>query len=244
MKFEVLNSGSRGNCYILTASNGQKLIIEAGVKIEKINQALNFEFGSVVGCLVSHSHKDHALSVGDLLQQGIKVFANSHVHETTKTKFGFNFNTIEEMKRFEVGEFSVFSIPMKHDVPTLGFLINHSESGLILFATDTYFVNFDFRELDLKHLIIEANYTEEKLSIDDYVSERVRRSHLSIESLLKIIETRIEKTSVENCLLIHLSDSRSDEKEFIRKVDEAFFGFANVSAAVPGLNIKLEKSIF
>lgn len=55
MKLEVLASGSKGNCYILS-SNSEKLIIEAGISYKKILTGLDFDLSEVVGCLITHEH--------------------------------------------------------------------------------------------------------------------------------------------------------------------------------------------
>ncbi len=51
----VINSGSKGNGYILECVH-ESLIIEVGVNVKSILKSLNFEegIGKVRGCLVSH----------------------------------------------------------------------------------------------------------------------------------------------------------------------------------------------
>lgn len=244
MKLKVINSGSRGNCYILAASSGEKLILEAGVNFKEIQAALDFDLKNVSGVLVSHKHKDHSLCVDKCLKAGLNVYMNQENFDETKSGFKIlNGVTYEERNLFHVGNFSVFPLAMKHDVQCFGFLISHEESGLILFATDTYFINYDLTSLNLKHLIVESNYTEEKLHLEEYVSQRVRRSHLSIESLEKIIETRITAPEILTCTLIHLSDSRSDEIGFKKRISQ-MMPFASVEVANPGVEVELLKTQF
>ena len=56
MKLTVIDSGSKGNCYLFTCSKGETLIVEAGVKLKSIKEALDFNLKDVVGVVVSHSH--------------------------------------------------------------------------------------------------------------------------------------------------------------------------------------------
>ena len=84
MKLICLGSSSRGNCYILQGEQ-ESLIIECGVRIKDIKIALNFSLRKVVGCLVSHEHKDHSLSVNDMLECGIKVLALESVFSSVKS---------------------------------------------------------------------------------------------------------------------------------------------------------------
>lgn len=54
-KLKCLSSGSIGNAYILEC-NGERLLLELGVKWQEILKGLNYKLGDVVGVLVSHSH--------------------------------------------------------------------------------------------------------------------------------------------------------------------------------------------
>lgn len=51
---KILNSSSKGNCYIIETST-ENLIIECGVAYKNIKNALN-ENKNTVGCLISHHH--------------------------------------------------------------------------------------------------------------------------------------------------------------------------------------------
>ena len=50
----------------------------------------------------------------------------------------------------------------KHDcADPVGFLIHHKEMGLMLFATDTYYLEYNFEGLN--HIFIECNYAKDIL---------------------------------------------------------------------------------
>lgn len=66
MKLKCLGSGSSGNCYLLTADNGETLLLDAGLPIMDIKRGLNWDVKCVVGAICTHAHKDHSLSVSDL----------------------------------------------------------------------------------------------------------------------------------------------------------------------------------
>lgn len=54
MVIDILGSGSNGNGYILTDGDGNQLLIEAGLKYEKITPFIDFE---KLDCLlISHDH--------------------------------------------------------------------------------------------------------------------------------------------------------------------------------------------
>lgn len=53
--FRVNSSGSKGNSYVIE-SNGEILLLELGISIDKIMKSINYRLDKVVGVLVSHSH--------------------------------------------------------------------------------------------------------------------------------------------------------------------------------------------
>lgn len=63
MKLTILGSSSSGNGYILESNDGEKLIIEAGVKIMKYKEALNFDINCIRACVVSHAHRRRPFKV-------------------------------------------------------------------------------------------------------------------------------------------------------------------------------------
>jgi metal-dependent hydrolase (beta-lactamase superfamily II) len=55
MEIKIFHSGSKGNLTIL--DNGKdKIILDAGVPIKKINKAFNYKLGDYAGALISHQH--------------------------------------------------------------------------------------------------------------------------------------------------------------------------------------------
>ena len=61
IKFQVLASGSNGNCSVLSTSEGS-LLIEAGISNSRISNLLNevkIPKSSIQGILISHAHGDH-----------------------------------------------------------------------------------------------------------------------------------------------------------------------------------------
>lgn len=50
MKLKCLGSGSSGNCYLLTADNGETLLLDAGLPIMDIKRGLNWNIKCVGGC--------------------------------------------------------------------------------------------------------------------------------------------------------------------------------------------------
>ena len=241
MKLTVINSGSSGNCYLLKSSSGEVLILECGEKFIKVKEALNFDLSGVVGALSSHVHLDHSLEINTFQKNGIKVYSNKSVVE----KFGgetSNLICIEPNKQFNVGSFSVIPFLVRHDptIDTFGFLINHIESGKIVFLTDLVYSKFTFK--NISNWIIEANYCENLVnSSDGFLPSRVINSHLSVQNCIKLLQAN-DLTQTNNICLIHLSGKNSHAKDFKRKVTEATNKLVHI--AEPNLTIDFDKTPF
>ncbi len=236
MRLNIINSNSDGNCYLFTDNNGETLIVECGVRFDKIKQALNFDLSNVVGCLVSHEHGDHCKGVKDAVKSGIDIYA------TSGTINGFRFdhhrlNPVQKGKAFKLGSFGVIAFDTHHDVnEPCGFLIKHEEMGTTLFLTDTIYCDYSFPGLN--NVLIEANYSQdiidEKLSSNRFLRNRVIQSHMSVETAIKTLKAN-DLTKVNNIVLIHLSDRNSDAKVFKKRIEDATL--KTVTIATSGLTI-------
>lgn len=245
MKLKVISTGSIGNAYIL--SNGDEaLLIEAGVNINDIKQALNFDYSKVAGCIVSHSHGDHAKSINDVMALGIQTFASKETLLETETFAKHRAVVLKEKKTHHIGNFKVIPFYVKHDVPCLGFVIYHIECGYTLFLTDTYYCKYTFPGLN--NIIIEANYSKAIIdkkygpeSDKEFLRNRILRSHFSLENCIDMLAAN-DLRNVNNIVLIHLSDTNSNEKQFVDAVHQ--LSGKNVVAAVNGMEINFNKTPF
>jgi len=247
MKLKIINSNSAGNCYILE-NDQEALIIECGVRFERIKEALNFRLAKVAGCLVSHEHLDHCKSAKEMLSKGINVYASPGTHKAMDTITHHRAKLLLPGTEQMIGNFKVKGFDVKHDCEQpLGFLISHKETGTILFLTDSYYVEYKFP--GLHNVIIEANYCNKILkervsngASPFFLRDRVFQSHMSIETCKKTLQAN-DLSQVNNIVLIHLSDGNSDEKRFKYEVEEQTGKTVHVARA--GMVIdKFEKQPF
>lgn len=218
MELSVLGSSSKGNCYVIQDDN-EALILEAGVSLAKVKQALGFNTSKVAGALITHIHGDHAGKALEF-ENSIPVYAAKDVIKEKGLKRAIEY---KELKPFMVGNFKVVAFPLSHDVPCYGFVISHSKIGNILFVTDTQSCEYVFPNIN--HMLIECNYSTEVLSesvkqgLHISVANRVRQTHFELRSCAAFINDCGTET-VNNILLLHLSGRNSDPdffKEFISK---------------------------
>jgi phosphoribosyl 1,2-cyclic phosphodiesterase len=246
MQLTVINSNSKGNAYILS-NEREALLMECGVQMDKIKQALGYNMMKVAGCLVSHEHLDHCKSVKDVLAAGIRVWATAGTHRAMGTDRHHRSFACIQGSQFNVGSFKVKAFEVKHDcADPCGFIIQHEECGTVLFLTDSYYCEYNFKGLN--NIIIEANYCQTILDTrlkdgvnPKFLRDRVLQSHMSLATCKQTLGT-YDLSGVTNIMLIHLSDSNSDETRFKKEVEEVT-GKA-VHVAVPGLSIPFNKKPF
>ena len=245
MKLKIINSGSVGNAYILENEH-EALLIECGVPLMDIKKALDFKLNKIVGCLLTHEHMDHAKSVKDVLKSGINVFSSFDTFEILEVENEIGIVFLDE-NPVQIGEFKVKTFSVNHDaVDPIGFYIHHPDCGNVLFATDTFYLKYTFPNLN--NIIIEANYCEDILeqrqiqgNANHYISERVKRSHMSIQQCVKTLQAN-DLSNVNNIVLIHLSDGNSHEFEFKQKAEKATG--KTVHVASKGMEINFGKTPF
>lgn len=244
MVLKCLGSSSSGNCYFLEASDGV-LILECGVPAVEIKKNLKFQLGGVVGCLVSHSHSDHSRGLKDILSCGIRVLALPCVFDAHKIKNRSFCKEIRPMHGYQVGGFKVLCLPVAHDVPCLGFVIEHKEMGRSLFITDTMMV--EYRVPKLNHIMIEANYADDILTrnmeagiVPESMRDRLMHSHMEIETTKGILLAN-DLSAVSEIILIHLSGNNSDAGRFRKEVSEITGLPAYVARAGFEINLTINK---
>lgn len=246
MKLKVLGSSSNGNCYLL--DNGDEvLVIECGMPFIEVQKAVGFDIKRIVGAIVTHEHGDHAKYIGKFHEYCIPTYLSRGTAEALGVQNHSFCRIVAPMERFNVGSFKVMPFPTQHDAAEpFGFLINHKETGTILFATDTYYLKYKFKGLN--NILIECNYRKDIL--DENVANgrvsiaqrnRVLQSHLSYKNCL---DTLLENdlSNVNNIVLIHLSNGNSNAYEFRKGIEDNTC--VKVHVAERGMEILFNKTLF
>jgi ribonuclease BN (tRNA processing enzyme) len=140
---------------------------------------------------------------------------------------------------YEILGFKVKAFHVHHDVPCLGFLISHPESGLIMFLTDTNYTEYIFPGLN--NIIIECNHDQERLAKMDNINlrNRIAQSHMNINTVKGILAAN-DLSKVNNIILTHLSDNNGNAVEYKREIEREFG--KTVTVAEAGVNINFNKN--
>lgn len=243
MELKVLGSGSSGNCYLIEATEKEKLILDAGINFKIVQQELNFDFRGIEGVLITHEHMDHLKYAPNFALNGINIYASSGTFSKLNL-VGHRFKIIKALEQFTIGNFIILPFDTQHDAAEpLGFLIQYKPTGeKLLYATDTYYIKYRFSKLN--YLLLECNYIKEiaKENAKNGVINKTRyirllESHFSLDNLLKFLKSN-DLSNVKNIILCHLSNDNSNEKIMIQKVSE--MTRIPTMAARAGLEVELK----
>ena len=241
MELKVLGSSSSGNCYILDNGN-EALILEAGIRFIDVKKALGSNLRKVAGCLITHQHNDHAKYIKAMVESGFYTLALPEVW-AAKQVTGSRCIDVKPGRGYKLGRFKVMPFSACHDVPCVGYLIEHPDCGRLFFLTDSCMCEYRF--VGLNNVLVECNYSDKKLieAIRDGRTlpsqrERLMTSHFELHSCESFLAAN-DLSQVSNVVLLHLSDNNSDEPFFVSEI-ERLTGKA-VYAARPGLTINIDK---
>ena len=220
MKFEALASSSSGNAYIVS-DNDTRILLECGVSHKKLQKLSGFSLSEFQACLVTHEHKDHSMSVAELLSRGMELYMSKGTADALETDA---VNLVEHMEQFNIGSLDIVPFATFHDAAEpLGYLFKSRVDGDVLaFATDTVNLRYKFPGLNI--LAIEANYDKNILErcerMPEKVKHRITNSHMEIDILCDYLRS-LDLSQCREIHLLHLSDATSHEGHFINKVARA-----------------------
>lgn len=221
---KVIASGSSGNCYQIEDGHS-RLLLEAGIPIERIKEALDYQLSAVSGVLISHEHQDHAKAAVKMAACGIDIYTSAGTAKAVGLT-GHRVHRVSAGKAFDVDDFKVIPFPAKHDAAEpLGFYIHCGLSDEnVLFFTDTYYLEYLFTDVD--YIIAECNYSKAILQdnlengvVNKVLYERIYRSHMSLETLMEFLYL-IEKKRLKKVILAHMSDANSDAALFKKEIQK------------------------
>lgn len=209
MILKVLASGSKANSYILE-NDKEALVIEAGVPFKELVRRVDHK--KIVGCVVSHEHKDHAAYQGQYQMRGIETVTPYTV------KGGLP-------QGFKLGNFFIATFENYHNVPCYGFFINNRECGKIVFATDTGYIDRNFSRAGISQWLIECNYSKEILDrqvdngFNPLLADRIVSDHMSLETCKDFFSAN-DLSRTRNIVLLHLSDGNSNAEQFKQEIQQ------------------------
>lgn len=229
MEIKTLATGSSGNCYVLTADTGARLMIECGIPWRRIAESMRFNFSRVCGCLISHEHKDHSLAFKDLIGHGIKICASEGTfRELNPRRSNRHEYVLKERVWTTIGDFQVLPLAAVHDAAEPMMFVIRDGVDVLLFATDTQYIPHQIK--GLTQIMVEANYRLEVLN-GNYIENgdvgprrrRIINTHLAIETLEYWFLQGLQVgafDSLNEIHLIHMSRENADPQAFQARIQK------------------------
>lgn len=222
----TVGTGSAGNTYLLQCGD-EILVLDCGMRFMDVKKALKFNIRGIVGAVVSHVHGDHHAFAHEYEAAGIPVWKPYEAESLRQSR--------------QMGGFSVQSFPVTHSVPTVGYLIGHERLGKMLYVTDTEYVKYRFRDLNV--ILIECNWSEELVNKSESKYHHVLTGHMNLQTCIGVIEAN-KNRYLRQVVLCHISSSNGDPKIFRRSVKGVVGPFTDVKVAEPGAEIDLREIPF
>ena len=221
MNVQVLASSSAGNCYRVSGGDSS-LLLECGIPLKKIREGLDFGLSRVDGCLLSHSHLDHAKAAADIMLAGVDLYTSKGTAEALGLT-GHRLHLVKPLKWYEMGPWRVFPFDTVHDTAgSLGFLVDHANGKRLLFATDSAYLKYLFTGVNV--LMLECNYELDALKdnvqegiVDRQVKRRILHNHMSLATAKGFLQA-MNLSQVTQIWLLHVSNDSGDEARFKSEV--------------------------
>lgn len=221
---KCLASGSGGNSYAI--DDGESvLLLEAGIPAKKIISGFIDLLPRIVGCLISHEHKDHSKGAADLAGKGIDLYATVGTFAAIEgIDRPYRKHVVRVGEQFRLASWTVLPFESEHDCnEPCGYLIySHTANEKLLFATDTFYIPNTFKALNI--IMVECNYSLPILNesiraglIPEQLKGRLLRSHFSLEHVKEFLDAN-DMSTVRQIYLIHLSGNNSNPTEFKREI--------------------------
>ena len=219
MEITILASGSTGNCYRVSDEK-TTLLLDCGIPIKRIENGLHFMLHLIDSVLVTHCHQDHVKAAKDIAKRGIPIYASAGTLDACGLH-GHSFRPVKALESVQIGTFTVVPFDLEHDAPEpLGFLLKSSVTEeKLLYFTDTYYLKYRFP--GIHYLMAECNYSQKTMSeeINPALRDRIIESHMSLETLLEMLQAN-DFCELKQVYLLHLSNDNSDETYFKEEVQK------------------------
>ncbi len=217
-------SGSKGNC-VFVGSDRTSLVVDMGVCLTRVNAALSL-LGDARDIFLTHTHSDHLRYVPDgMAKRGMTLHYNRILRNSLRGRVG---GLCDEFSGdVFLGDITVSSFPVSHDVPCFGYSF-YSEGSKITLITDLGVMPRATLEAisDSDAVFIEANYDEAMLRANTkyppMLKERIAgaRGHLSNSDCAESVAYLVGK-GVTKIMLAHLSEENNTPELALATVENA-----------------------
>lgn len=218
MRFQLLASGSKGNCCVISHQDAT-IVIDCGTTktyLKKCFQQLKVNVEHVDALLITHSHRDHISALS--LFKDIKTYSVKELNSNT--------HFVTPFERFYIKDFMVEVLPMSHDSDDCVGYVIHTQNEKLVYITDTGYIREDVKAYiqNADYYIFESNHDLEMLMDTNrplYIKQRIAGDcgHLCNENSANILSEVISNKTKE-IVLAHISEEANTIEQAIYVLNE------------------------
>lgn len=231
MEIKVFATGSEQNLYLVRSGN-DSILIECGMPLSRLQEHMweaKEHITDLDGCFVSHEHGDHSYCAKRLIKYGVDMY----MAEDTAIKLEILGHRrvfplpleVTEYRSTRTGNWKFKSFPAVHDVPCLGFVIDHNDNRL-LYLTDSEYN--PFKVPGVTHIMIGVNFSPEMMydSVNTGITDieavsRILHNHASYKTVIDMLEAN-DLSRCQEIHLLHISKRNGDPRAFEKGVASAY----------------------
>lgn len=218
MRFSILSSGSKQNCFYVE-SEGAAILIDIGIPFSVLSAFLQEAGGSlerIKAVFITHEHWDHIQGLRSFLKNtgGIPVYMEEVSRKSARLKLP-DHRPIIHNEPVELDGLTVLPFQVSHDAAnTFGFAVREGDRSLVL-ASDIG--SYDAETLkffkNARAIAIESNYDHEMLKKSRYPAYLKRRihgknGHLSNHDAVEFLSRTVSRHT-RNVFFLHLSENNN-----------------------------------
>ena len=204
MRFALLESGSKGNSFLLQDENTSILIDCGGTKryLCSALEEVGLQKEELDAVLITHDHTDHIAQIA--------LFKDRRIYSPVELPGIATIPVIPEQS-FQIEHLTVTPLYLSHDAPhTVGYVIESWQEKLV-YITDTGYVKDEYlpRLSGADYIILESNHDTEQLMATSrpmFLKMRIAgdSGHLCNEDCAAILD-RIVTSRTRMAVLAHIS---------------------------------------
>lgn len=230
LRFNILASGSKGNCCIVE-SKDTAIMIDCGMSKKYLFDALkkiNLNIDDINALLITHTHSDHISQLKHFKSIPTYSMCDLEVDELIK---------VEAYQVIEINNIKVKILPTSHDCDnSIGFVIFDDDESLV-YITDTGYVMDNVKKeiINKNYYIFESNHDIEMLMETNrpiYVKQRIISDigHLCNEDSATILDEVVGDETKE-IILAHISEEGNSYEQALKVANEIIKKNINIRVA-------------
>jgi phosphoribosyl 1,2-cyclic phosphodiesterase len=217
MRFSILSSGSKQNCFYIETEKSA-ILIDSGISykmLDKFLEMIQRHPSKIKGLFITHEHLDHTRGLCSIARNlSLPVYMNEKSKSAIKLQIHNHKNLMAD-EAIEMDDLVISPFCVNHDAAnTYGFKITHQQKSLFI-ASDigSFDEKMVERSASCDAIAIESNYDPGMLEnsfYPDYLKERIagQNGHLSNEDAITFLRKSLSNKT-RNVFFLHLSENNN-----------------------------------